>query len=372
MTLLLASATTSRAARAVEGGAVDRATTHAVAIGTGPEAAGTLLCSGTLVSARVVLTVRHCVSPITDTTCPGSFGEATRAASDLWVESAPYVDPPTSRRRVSSWSFPKASAVCGADVALLVLDEPVPETDATPAVPVVSAASFAEATTSPVFGLAGYGASGAGRGDAGQRRSRFDVRRQCVVGDARFPCPAGSLLGDGELTSLDGACPGDSGAGALRADAPDVVFAVLSRGELEDGCGRGIYVRTDRWAWLVGRTVLEAAPRAEDAPAWARALFPVPAPPGAFCRRDADCAGRAACISRDEERSFACVARCASAADCADGETCQAELCAASARPAQEDHGCRGARGDVDAATGLLGLLAVVWVRGARRRARPA
>lgn len=351
----------SRRAAAVEGGVEDRVTTHAVAIATGGPTSPDLRCSGTLIAPNVVLTVRHCISRLSaDTpTCEQSFSEPVGVPSDLWINATPWAGPSTSWKNVASWSLPEPSRVCGNDVALLVLASPYPESEATPARPVLSEAELRRAVSARVLGLAAFGASSASGTGGGVRRSRFDIPIQCVPGDPSFAC-AGALdyVDVRELTAGAGPCTGDSGAGAMLPSDRGVVFGVLSRGDLGKGtCSEGVFERTDVWSWLIAKTVLDATPPGQAAPDWARAAFPEAPRVGDRCRGAGACSGDSDCVSFDGLRSFVCAARCG--AGCAEGTHCESNVCAPGPRTgaALTDRGCGVGRRPPSAPAGPLAVI---------------
>jgi hypothetical protein len=335
-----------RIASAVEGGVEDRVTTHAVSIATGGPQSPAVRCSGTLVSPNVVLTVRHCIAriPADRPSCDATFPAPPGAPNDFWIDATPWVLPSSAWKSVSSWILPERAEVCGNDVALLVLAEPFSRAQATPARPIVTEAAFRSAVSTRRMGLAAFGASSASAADSGTRRSRFDIPVQCVPGDQSFAC-GGALeyIDVREFTGGAGPCAGDSGAGAILTADRETIFGVLSRGNPRGGCSEGVFERTDVWGWLIAKTVIDATPRGETPPSWARDAFPSKPQAGQFCRVAADCGALADCVSFDGRRSFTCAARCSAEVACAAGFHCESGVCAPGEAPLAADSGCSAA-----------------------------
>lgn len=377
---LLALASSTRSAGAVEGGSVDRATSHAVAIARGSPGAAALKCSGTLVSANVVLTVRHCFAAVVPgpKPCDAKLGPVDGALDDVWVNVSPWTDQGASWKKAASARVPESTDICGDDVALVTLVDPVSETEAVPARPALDAATFLAAAEERRLGLAAFGVTSSRAADIGTRRSRFDIPVRCVPGQPAFACgPELDFMGEREFTSGGGPCRGDSGGGALRASDPGVVFGLLSRGELgqfDGSCALGVFERTDAWAWLIARVVLDASTERAPAPAWATALFPAQPRPGEMCNGNGSCREGAECASLDGRRSFVCVETCTSDATCGTDRRCEGGLCLPRPTSAAADDvgGCsatpRAPRAVSPTALGLLVIARRVRRRAAKQR----
>ena len=372
--VLVAGALLATPAQAVEGGAVDRMTTHAIAIATGGPLSPTFLCSGTLVAPNVVLTARHCVARFPPNAgCSDAYPEPTGLPTDLWVTATPWTMPSSGWKNVARWVLPTNAEICGNDVVLLVLADPFTAVQATPARPIIEEAELRRALGAGFMGIAGFGET-SGKGDGGgTRRSRFDVPIVCVPGDLSFDC-AGQLdtISSDEITSGAGPCIGDSGAGAMANDDHGLVLGVLARGPVAS-CASGIFERTDVWGWLIAKTVLESATSEAAAPTWAVAAFPAHPAVGERCRAS-ECGSAATCISLDGLRSFVCAKRCS--AGCDDGSHCDSNVCVAGPSPLA-DTGCavKPMRDGADGRLAALGSIALAlavgrWLRGRRDRAR--
>jgi hypothetical protein len=323
-------ALTAGPARAIESGSVDYVTTHAVAIGIGTPSNAEVRCSGTLIAPNVVLTVRHCFSSTTsETGCAARFDRELVSSADVVVTAGWKADASARWRRASSVVFPNDDAVCGSDLAMVVLATPFAADEAAPARPVTDASGFRRATDARVFGVAGYGASSPTTMDVGIRRSRFDIDIACVPGDGRFACRAAlPAYGETELVAGGGACSGDSGAGAIAPREPGTVFAVLARADLDGGrCGAAVYERTDAWAWLIARTVL-ASSSGVEVPRWVGEVLPAKPTAGQACATEGACVDGSVCAPSSGGRARRCATACTADAACGEGARCVMGACA--------------------------------------------
>lgn len=193
-----------------------------------------MLCTGALIAPTVVLTARHCVSVTAEAVDCAARRNVFGDHSPSWFEvtaSEDALNAPADAR-VSRVLVPDGTNLCGADVAVLVLDRPL--RGITPLAVETRAPRAGDAVT-----VVGYGRRGdSGRAGVGTRYTRSDVRVTAV--SAR------------EVATTEGTCQGDSGSPLIDGRTGRVI-AVLSRGE--DRCvgGSSVWTRATEAMALIER-----------------------------------------------------------------------------------------------------------------------
>lgn len=303
---------TGKASSAVQGGSLDTNTAHNFAVGIANRYGG--VCSGTLIAPNLVLTARHCVVPPDGNegvTCRDTFGKNV-APSALGITTSSNLYRTRDYYQAKEIITPADTGFCGNDIALIILEESIPESEATPATPVVQFSMTDRSKIGSKVVALGYGITSPTANDSGQRRKREDIGILCIPGDTSREC-SGSMKNmvdsDKEFVTEGWVCSGDSGGGAFEQSSFDAgtpyVLGALSRGpQTDEECLAAIYTRTDAHAEMIIAAGIKASSEGGyEQPGWVRPASAEADPTGVECEGET-CTDIAATEPTDEPKTI--------------------------------------------------------------------
>jgi MYXO-CTERM domain-containing protein len=286
---------------AIQGGTTDTADTFSVGIIQAEDIQNDMVayCTGVMLGPNLVATARHCVAELSSTTidCATSTFGSPYPASDIYITTSTIIDPHTLtayNNSVSTIIVPSGAGedtVCGNDIALLILGEPIslPQYVVPTINPPMTSSQYETTVTAIGYGV-DTPTDTAGT-SAGTRRIKENVALECIPNDPNpsesalncfvtNPTQAPMYLTASEFMSGDSTCEGDSGSGAFEQSNFNagkwVAFGVLSRGGTStDGttCIQPIYSRFDAWgSMLASGATLAASMGGYAVPSWAMNL----------------------------------------------------------------------------------------------------
>jgi hypothetical protein len=288
-------------------------------------------CSGTLITPNIVLTAQHCIAPVENEVQGGvvcghtSFGSPYDGDQLYITTDTVLSQDDNAYYEVDEVIIPPGDGLCGHDIAILVLDQSVPNDEAVPFPPRVDSPIQADPSgltvESEIYSAVGYGntsdgwgwGGGGGGGGSGERRRLDDLQAFCEG----LGCGQAEYIYETEWLGDTGVCQGDSGGPAL--DAESRVIGVVSRGA--QGCEDPVYTSVYGWRdWIMGVVIDRSEATGEEVPAWAtggatNTSWPVGDP----CADDAECFS-GICHER------LCTRHCDAEAPCPEGYGCHPDL----------------------------------------------
>lgn len=277
-------------------------------------------CSGSLILPNLVLTAQHCIAETADdrldVDCAASSFVDPDSAGAVFVVARPEISiDPEDYRAVAEIRLPEGDdrSLCGNDVALLRLAEPIPEEEIVPLVPRVDQA----VEENEVYTAVGFGEVGPDEdGDSGVRRARAGLTVVCV----------GASCGESQVRPTEwlgsgGPCPGDSGGPAL--DALGRVIGAVSRGG--SGCSTPVFSEVPSFSSFIREAAIDASDAdGHEPPGWARGFSSDPRyadPIGGSCKEAPDCVSG---LCGDQGR---CTRVCDEDGPCPESAGCEDGVC---------------------------------------------
>lgn len=327
--------------RAGVNGSVDSLDEYSMVVGVRVNKGGAIArCSGVLIAPNLVLTARHCVSPV-----PGGLVECGSSAlgTPYPAENAGVTRLFQMSDQTEDYVFgtrvevvPGGDDTCGFDLAALVLDGDGFGTDAKVAVPRIDL-SVSDGEEHTAVGYGSTGTSG-----IGTRRFKTGLAAYCVGTACPLPVPASEWVG-----AKDSFCQADSGAPAL--DVNGKLIGIVSRGQ--DPCATPILANIAEWkSWIMELGLSAAGDAGYAPPFWAVTGSSDP-PPESDAGPSAQgspcpCSAGFVCLSSDgTQENGTCAKTCSAHSECGSGLECGAESACVPTKSnassgSDEDGGC--------------------------------
>ena len=221
---------------------------------------GSGICSGTLIAQNVVLTARHCVSDTSGSGRGIQCGEteitSDVGASNILTTTNTRLTQDATYYRGEELYLPEGPELCGRDIALLKLAEPVPTAEAEPLSPRLGS----KVSEGEMLTARGYGVDEAQNRDSGTRREIEGRSVECVGINCGY-----DYVKSSEFVTNGGACQGDSGGGVYSGNGQ--VVGVASRANSD--CTYGHYTGVVEWAnWIRQNTQRAVSEQGVAEPGW--------------------------------------------------------------------------------------------------------
>ncbi len=335
------------ASQAIQGGTPDSTNQYRFNVGICMGGRGNCrsVCSGTLVTPNLVITARHCVDAAPDQIdCTGAgFGGQQFSTSQIFVTTHNQMEGQSTIgwHSVRQILRPPVNNSCGADIAMLVLNDQA--TEGQLAVPAVQSAVWDRSRYGATMQAIGYGVTSFGANDSGRRRYRPNIPILCIPGSPNDgyaeSCP--KTFPENEFVGGDGVCPGDSGSGAmdqasLTTGTPIALGVVVRTSDNGGNCEGSAITRLDKWRDFIVQSAQSASSNwtLYPQPSWTALVAPPPLPPapttegskklGESCKRLVDCDTRL-CKNRPDDGEPVCTVSCSAAKACPSGYECSAD-----------------------------------------------